>query len=285
MLSRLFTTWLFFSIGSVALYSTPLYSAPRLERWGNRTAYEVLGIPESASEAEIDRAFKNLAKRLHPDINPSDKSAEERFKILTDAHDVLKESRSNYDRATGEYSISEKQSRSHQAEARDYFPLGALHNGILRLIDNRTAIDSKMLADVERAIHLYLGTPGAPTTDPQRFRKGVYLLVSKYAYIPFSWPETITTVAGKAIAMVGLTELLRDKDRDGVEKFESIRSDWKKYRQEWDRFGIPPGPTFERDKRHYQILSEFIQIADKIAQNSDGLLIECPGLFIKKVGP
>lgn len=64
-----------------------------------RDYYEVLGIPREASEAEIKKAYRRLAREHHPDANPTDSGAEERFKELTEAYDVLSnpESRRAYD--------------------------------------------------------------------------------------------------------------------------------------------------------------------------------------------
>jgi molecular chaperone DnaJ len=67
--------------------------------------YQVLGIKRDASADEIKKAYRRLARKYHPDVNPNDKSAEERFKLITEAHDVLSDpkKRSVYDRF-GQYS-------------------------------------------------------------------------------------------------------------------------------------------------------------------------------------
>src|ERR1700693_4935945 len=51
--------------------------------------YEILGVKKSASADEIRKAFRKLARKYHPDVNPGDKSAEEKFKSLSEANDVL----------------------------------------------------------------------------------------------------------------------------------------------------------------------------------------------------
>ncbi len=51
--------------------------------------YSVLGVGKTASTAEIKKAYRKLARKLHPDVNPGDKAAEERFKKVSQAHDIL----------------------------------------------------------------------------------------------------------------------------------------------------------------------------------------------------
>lgn len=64
-----------------------------------RDYYEILGVPHEASEAEIKKAYRRLARDHHPDSNPDDSGAEERFKELTEAYEVLSnhEARQAYD--------------------------------------------------------------------------------------------------------------------------------------------------------------------------------------------
>lgn len=64
-----------------------------------RDYYEVLGISKGASDDEIKRAFKKMAKKYHPDLNPGDKEAEAKFKEINEAYGVLSdaEKKSRYD--------------------------------------------------------------------------------------------------------------------------------------------------------------------------------------------
>ena len=54
-----------------------------------KNPYDVLGVSSSASAAEIQKAYRKLAKKLHPDLNPGDKAAEEKFKEAAGAYDLL----------------------------------------------------------------------------------------------------------------------------------------------------------------------------------------------------
>ena len=65
-----------------------------------RDYYEVLGVPRTATEEEIKKAYRTLAKKYHPDVNPGDKEAERKFKEASEAYAVLgdKEKRAQYDR-------------------------------------------------------------------------------------------------------------------------------------------------------------------------------------------
>jgi molecular chaperone DnaJ len=67
--------------------------------WFDKDYYSVLGVPKNASAAEIKKAYRKLAQQYHPDTRPGDKEAEERFKEISAANDVLgdEEKRKQYD--------------------------------------------------------------------------------------------------------------------------------------------------------------------------------------------
>jgi molecular chaperone DnaJ len=67
--------------------------------------YKILGVGKNASEEEIKKAYRKLARKYHPDRNAGDKEAEERFKEISQAHDILSdpEKRKAYDRGGGPF--------------------------------------------------------------------------------------------------------------------------------------------------------------------------------------
>src|SRR5215475_10629521 len=81
--------------------------------------YSVLGVSKTASAGDITKAYRKLAKKLHPDLNPGDKAAGEKFKKITAAYDILgdAEKRGRYDR--GEINAS-GQERPQQHYYREY---------------------------------------------------------------------------------------------------------------------------------------------------------------------
>lgn len=72
---------------------------PPQRDWLDKDFYEVLGVSENASQADIKKAYRKLSRELHPDANPDDPKAEERFKEVSEAYSVIgnEEKRKEYD--------------------------------------------------------------------------------------------------------------------------------------------------------------------------------------------
>ncbi len=90
--------------------------------------YEMLGVNRNASEQEIKQAYRRLARQYHPDVNPSDKSSEARFKEINEAHEVLsnKENRKKYDKYGDQWQYANQfeQVRRQQTPFRDFGAAG-----------------------------------------------------------------------------------------------------------------------------------------------------------------
>jgi curved DNA-binding protein len=77
--------------------------------------YRILGVPKDASEKQIKQAYRKLARKYHPDINPGDRGAEVRFKEINEAHEVLSDAdkRAKYDQLGANWKQYERFAREH----------------------------------------------------------------------------------------------------------------------------------------------------------------------------
>ncbi len=91
--------------------------------------YKILGVSRSATEREIKQAYRRLARKYHPDVNPGDKSAEEKFKQINAAYEVLsdKEKRQKYDQFGDQWQYADQFARAggQQAPSWEFKPGGA----------------------------------------------------------------------------------------------------------------------------------------------------------------
>jgi len=80
--------------------------------------YKILGIDKSATEAEIKKTFRKPARKYHPDLNPNDKEAEQKFKEINEANEVLShpENRKKYDQYGEDWKHSEEFEKSRQQQ-------------------------------------------------------------------------------------------------------------------------------------------------------------------------
>jgi DnaJ-class molecular chaperone len=92
--------------------------------------YKVLGVANDAEQAEISQAYRKLAKELHPDLNPGDRTAEERFKTVSAAYQILKdpEQRKRYDAGEIDASGAEKPQHRYYREYADAGDAGRYHS-------------------------------------------------------------------------------------------------------------------------------------------------------------
>src|SRR5436309_2006242 len=67
--------------------------------------YKILGVDKNASQKDIQKAYRKLARQFHPDVNPGDKTAEEKFKEINEANEVLSDpqKRKEYDELSTYY--------------------------------------------------------------------------------------------------------------------------------------------------------------------------------------
>jgi molecular chaperone DnaJ len=77
---------------------------------GYKDYYNILGVSKTASEKEIKQAYRKLARKYHPDVNPGDKRSEEQFKEVSEAYEVLsdKEKRAKYDQFGEQWQYAQK---------------------------------------------------------------------------------------------------------------------------------------------------------------------------------
>ncbi len=87
------------------------------------TLYDTLGVKKGASADEIKKSYRKLAAKYHPDKNPGDASAEEKFKEVQNAYDVLSdpEKRKQYDTFGSANGREYAEAGHHKQSAHDYF--------------------------------------------------------------------------------------------------------------------------------------------------------------------
>ncbi|MDP2918966.1 MAG: J domain-containing protein [Dehalococcoidia bacterium] len=89
--------------------------------------YNILGVPRDASEQDIKKAYRKLARKYHPDVNPGNKSAEEKFKGINEAYEVISdaEKRKKYDQYGDKWQYADQFAGAQQAGGWDFGQGGA----------------------------------------------------------------------------------------------------------------------------------------------------------------
>src|SRR4030043_1571882 len=90
--------------------------------------YDILGVKKSATDKDIKQAYRRLARKYHPDVNPGNQSAEAKFKEMNAAFEVLsdKEKRQKYDKYGDKWQYADQfeQAQQEQSQYRQYSPGG-----------------------------------------------------------------------------------------------------------------------------------------------------------------
>ncbi len=93
--------------------------------------YSILGVNRDASEREIKQAYRKLARKYHPDVNPADKSAEAKFKQINEAYEVLsdKEKRQKYNQFGDQWQYADQFAQAGHAGRQQQTPFGDFTQG------------------------------------------------------------------------------------------------------------------------------------------------------------
>ncbi|MBD2092295.1 J domain-containing protein [Microcoleus sp. FACHB-1515] len=175
-----------------------------------RNYYEILGVPRDATAEEIKKVYRKLARQYHPDLNPGNKAAEEKFKDVNEAYEVLSDTgkRAQYDQFSRFWKKGGFQG-GNAPKARGWGGGG-----------NRTAtqedVDFSKYADFDSFVDQLLNRPPAASDDRDRFRPGT----SKTSYTvsrpgPRNAEARLTVPLGKAYT--GGRERIRLEDGRSLE--------------------------------------------------------------------
>ncbi len=153
--------------------------------------YNILGVSRSATEREIKQAYRKLARQHHPDVNPGDKSAEDKFKQVNEAYEVLsdKEKRRKYDKYGDQWQYADQFEKAQRQQGwnfsqggqRVYFgeeDIGSIFDDILRGFGGRAGRPQPRKGrDVEFPLEVTLEEAYSGTTRTLKMADGQRLEV------------------------------------------------------------------------------------------------------------
>ncbi len=136
--------------------------------------YSILGVPKGAPEKDIKAAYRKLARKYHPDVNPGDKSAESRFKEINEAYEVLSDpdKRKKYDQYGSDFENAEAYARAREQarQQSSWFGRGAGAGSPYTTYEN---VDMGDLNEVfESLFKGFGGTAGTRTGSRRSARRG-----------------------------------------------------------------------------------------------------------------
>jgi curved DNA-binding protein len=169
--------------------------------------YKVLGVDKNATPDEIKKAYRKLARQLHPDLNPDDPTAEEKFKELNEAHEVLsdEENRQKYDRygqhwrqvQEGQAGAGYPGGTAGAAEETEFGSYGDFDDFLNEILNRHGSCDRERSAaggGTRRRGYRYTTTSGAPDFEGD-FDRGYRSSYRDYAPHPDTEAAFVLTMA------------------------------------------------------------------------------------------
>ena len=150
-----------------------LYNYGRGEKMAGKDYYSILGIAKNAPDKDVKAAYRRMARKYHPDVNPGDKVAEARFKEINEAFEVLSDAdkRKKYDQYGSDYENAEAFARARQQSQQQYSTYGRGGGGGAPFTTYETS-DMGDLNEVFESLLKGFGTGGARGGGRRASRRG-----------------------------------------------------------------------------------------------------------------